>query len=463
MHEADAAVAKTKGFAYCAIAAALIVYAVFVRQISARFEYAIDPLTYPIDSFVAAQFLAGCVFLTLLKVLPKLSASRHWWAVMLITGLTMRLLLVDTHPILEVDFYRYLWDGGVLAHLNNPYAMPPDQIASQAPPALHDLAALSQPVHQRINYPELRTIYPGVSQMGFALAHFIEPWSLDAWRAIIIAAECLSLFLILRLLAQLGRSSLWATLYWWNPLIAKELINSAHTEALLVPALLGAALLLVSQRRVLASTCLAIATGVKLWPALLLPLVTRGMQIRERAVLLAAGVFTGLCLLFLAPLGVSTLSYDSGLAQFATTWERNSSFFGVTTSVLEAAGERAQQWLPRLLVAAMVCAVALHHWRRAQRDSASTTLIGAILWPATILFLLSPVQLPWYYAWFGACLCLLPSRGVLLLTPLLSLYYLQFYAKWHDWPTGYSTAIQVVQFTPVWCVLLWDHWRPRHA
>ena len=78
-------------------------------------------------------------------------------------------------------------------------------------------------------------------------------------------------------------------------------------------------------------------------------------------------------------------------------------------------------------------------------------------------FLLSPVQLPWYYAWFAAWLCLRPHLGLLLLTPLLSLYYLQFHADTHSWSSDYRALVQVAQFAPAWLVLAWEWRRRRHA
>ena len=41
-------------------------------------------------------------------------------------ALALRLLLIFSLPMIEDDFWRYLWDGRVLAHSLNPYAFAPD-------------------------------------------------------------------------------------------------------------------------------------------------------------------------------------------------------------------------------------------------------------------------------------------------------------------------------------------------
>ncbi len=58
-------------------------------------------------------------------MIPRLPVSRFLLAAMLLIGLLMRALLFDSYPVLEIDFYRYLWDGAVLANGFNPYALPP--------------------------------------------------------------------------------------------------------------------------------------------------------------------------------------------------------------------------------------------------------------------------------------------------------------------------------------------------
>jgi hypothetical protein len=150
-------------------------------------------------------------------------------------------------------------------------------------------------VLERINHSDLRTIYPPVAQGVFALAHWIGPWKLTAWRGLILILDMVTIALLLALLRDLGRSPLWAALYWWNPIVLKELFNSAHMDAIIVPLILGALLLAIRKRPLAATACLTLAAGAKIWPLILLPLVWRGLLDKPRKLALAIALTVLAC------------------------------------------------------------------------------------------------------------------------------------------------------------------------
>ncbi|MCG8692392.1 MAG: hypothetical protein MI806_14385, partial [Minwuiales bacterium] len=132
-----------------------------VLWISGSFAYGIDPRYAPIWQLVALMVVSGIVFLTLLRAVPNTGTGPGLvlWVVGL--GLVMRAVMLPSTPILEDDFYRYLWDGAVTSHGINPYAHAPG--AAATPPDLGMLAAQSGDIVERVNYPGLRTIYPPVA------------------------------------------------------------------------------------------------------------------------------------------------------------------------------------------------------------------------------------------------------------------------------------------------------------
>jgi hypothetical protein len=73
--------------------------------------------------------------------------------------------------VLESDFYRYLWDGHVLAQGINPYLYAPHD------PALDGVDTLYRVY---IGWAQFRTIYPPVAQYLFALSSLVAPGSLLA-------------------------------------------------------------------------------------------------------------------------------------------------------------------------------------------------------------------------------------------------------------------------------------------
>jgi len=204
---------------------ALIGLHVVLALLSARFAYGADPLGMPVLALVAILICAGVVYL-LIGCRPITAfAGRGLVVWMIAVGAALRAIMLPTTPILETDFYRYLWDGAVVVHGQNPYAHSPQQVLSstganqQIPTELHQLAGQSGPTFQRINHPHLRTIYPPVAQAAFAVAYLIEPWSLVAWRVVLLAFEVAVLVLLIATLRALGLSAMAAAVYWWNPLL----------------------------------------------------------------------------------------------------------------------------------------------------------------------------------------------------------------------------------------------------
>ena len=97
-----------------------------------------------------------------------------------------------SHPIQEVDIYRYCWDGAVLSEgvspfryspwrIHNAFAAEPEFTLPDADPK--EIAAIrlrdSDPglatVLQRVHFSELTTIYPPASQVVFAAADRTTP------------------------------------------------------------------------------------------------------------------------------------------------------------------------------------------------------------------------------------------------------------------------------------------------
>ena len=291
-----------------------------------RFERSISHM--PVLWLVAILVLAG-VLLTALTALIERTNPDRWLLVWVVgLGLLLRLVLMPSTPILEDDFYRYLWDGAVVSEGLNPYEYSPYQAGlGEGPPALSELAHNTPLVAERINYPDLKTVYPPVAELGFTLAHWLRPWSLMAWKALLLVAECVTLGILLVILRHIGRSPVWVVLYWWNPLLVKEFFNSAHVDALMIPFVLAALLFTLRRRCTVACICLALATGVKVWPILLLPVVLKGAAAQTRRRWVGGGIFLGLVGLQFLPILASGTDETSGFLAYARIWEMNDALF----------------------------------------------------------------------------------------------------------------------------------------
>ena len=199
--------------------------------------------------------------------------------------------------------------------------------AACAPVDYLPLASEAGVVLERVNHPQLRTIYPAVAQAAFALAHVIAPYELWAWKLICLVGDTAALGVLLLLLGAMGRSPLWALLFWWNPLILKEHANSAHMEALLVPLVLAAVWHAAKARPMVATLGLGLAAGIKVWPVLLAPLIWRQLWGRWWQIAGCAVGLAAMLSVWAAPVLVAGLDETSGFVAYVDRWQTNSALF----------------------------------------------------------------------------------------------------------------------------------------
>ena len=431
----------------CGIGILLLLQQLFVLLLSDRFYYEADIARAPVFEFVLSQVLAGLVFLALVKVIPRQEYTHRVFLITLIIGLVLRLLLFGSQPILEIDFYRYLWDGAVTANGFNPYLLAPGMVTESGNTDLQILATDAGPVISRINYAELRTIYPPLTQLVFAVAYLLDEWSLGAWRIALLVFDIATLYLILEILKQLNRSSYWVLIYWWNPLVIHESYNTLHMDILVLPMLLLAMLLIIRHRFIFASAVLALAAGFKLWPLLLLPFALRPLLSKPRELLVSLVAISAISFIVIGPLIYYGLGIDSGLQNYSTNWLRNSAFFPLLDLLLSSLA------IPSRIFIAL-CIGSLAFYLNRHENTNPDQILTKACWLVAILFFLSPTQFPWYTIWFVPLLCFYPQPALILLSALLPIYYLRFYFTAQGGAEIFDDYIIWLQYIPVMVWLL---------
>lgn len=368
--------------------------------------------------------------------------SRIVMAVMIGAGLVMRLVWFGVPAPLEDDFYRYLWDGAVVAAGGNPYAVAPSGVESVAGQGLDVLA--------RINFPELTTLYPGVAQAVFAVAHVVAPWQLDGLRAVFLVADLAGLWALIALLGRLGQSPLVAGLYWLNPLVVFTIFGTGHVDGVLVPLLVGSMLALLAAWPVMAAGLLGLAVGVKIWPVVLAPLVLAQVWRGRQRVWMAGVVFVAVSALALAPLVVASFGRDAGLTAYAREWANNNGPFAwASYGLYLLAGESAAVQLAlRGVVAAGVGAVAV--WAALQPSVRGERLVELALIVTAGLFYLQPAQFPWYALGFLPLAVVARCWPLMLPAVTMPAYYL-FFPLWNrGHGDAFAYGVAFVHAVPVW-------------
>lgn len=451
------------------LTALLVLASLCLSATSSAFAHEVGLTDRPAALLAIALVAAGFVFLLTVPLITRslaLGGSQQKTIVWIIIagGLAMRLALMGSTPAFEDDWYRYLWDGGVSAHGYNPYTASPDDAQSEVYHySLQPLARQSGVVIERINHSDLTTVYPPVAQAAFALAHMISPWSLEAWRAVCLTAEIATLLLLLALLDQAGRSRLWVALYWLSPLAAKEFINSAHMDAIVMPFVLGAALLSLKQRHISAVAALGLAIGAKFWPVLLAPLILRPLLASPQRLAAAILLLGALCAVAAAPMLPAVYGETSGLAAYATHWRNNSAHFGLIETVLAlllkplGLDVRISSVLARLALAG--CAGLFALWTARKPIEGGSDLLSRLGLVTAAVVLLSPSQFPWYALWVLPFAVFVPWSGILLMTALISIYYAGFHFSSRETYSIYRDGVVFAIWIPVWVLLAYEAWR----
>jgi len=408
------------------------------------------PRARPFTYVAAALFYLVAVWRS-----RKLAWTRSFAVVLLALGLACRATLFFTPDSVEADYYRYLWDGALTANGISPYVFPPKQIQNGevSDPRVVALAEKGSVAVSRINHPQLRTLYPPLSQVLFAVAYYLKPFGTTAWRFVLLGCDLLALGLLVWLLRWGSLPITWSLVYFWNPLLMLETYHYRHLDATLAPALLLFVIGLAIRRPILSGVGLAAAVGLKLWPLLLAPLLLGRFLGDKRKLLAAALSFSVCCALVLLPfLTAVQLQRNSGAVQYAKTFDANEyayvpihkfGWFLTRQGGVPLDGRVIARGLIMILLAAFSVGMA---WRF--REVNVTQVALRVLLVMLLMLLLTPTLYPWYFAPAPALAALLPEPVILVWTALLPVTY------WagSGW---YGVGIETLVHLPAWLALLY--------
>jgi hypothetical protein len=458
--------------AWLGLAFLIGMFVIGLRLFEPLFGKEANPLEMPILSFSVIYVLVGLIFILIVSILVKHSqavSQRHLLLFIMVVAVLLRLGLAGVPSILEDDYNRYLWDGAVTASGLNPYAFSPEQVLDlrQENSVFDDLINQSKGTFLNINHPEFSTVYPPVAQVVFALNHLISPFSLDALRLVMLVLELGCIGLILLILRKFDKSPLWVVLYAWNPLVLKEVTNSVHMEPILMLPVLVAVYLVLQNRMNLASCALAVAAGVKIWPALLVLVIWRQL-LQSPVKLVQSGLAFGIVFgLMVAPIILTGLSETSGFVAFGGQWQASSAAYLVSDWLSYLV---TPYWvddyleiplISRLILGLVLLAVISVVCFRLAQDTQE--MIWRMFLITAAIYILSPSNTPWYFVWIAPFLCLFPSRSLLLAGALIPLHYTFFYFSIRDMPEVYQNGIVWLIWLPVWALILVDFMKSKTA
>ena len=411
----------------------IILYAIYMLLVSHTLTYDANPNKSEKILFVIQRILIGVLFFLAVINISKLPIKESWIAWIIFTGLLARLIMIPSIPVLEDDFYRYLWDGAVTANEFNPYVFSPYQVQIQEPDVpdkLIKLADESGDVIKKINHPKMRTLYPTLSQIVFAFSYFLYPWNLTAWKFIMLIGDLFLLFFLIKILRELKLPISLVAIYWLNPIVLHEFFNTAHYDlfSLLFTAI--SFYYFLRNENVTASITLALAVGFKLWPIILFPFYLRRLvndKVKFVNSLIAFSVFL---IIIFVPVLRAGWDENQGFMKYAANWINNAAFYTLLTDSIQIFTNTFKIYyvcadcVARWIIIGIMITTVLWLIRKPLIDNLE--FAEKILIAVAVMFLISPTQFPWYYTWLILPLIFRPKFSLLMYSFLIPLYYLNY-------------------------------------
>ena len=381
------------------------------------------------------------LYLVVRKRGDSFSSSRFWGVIVfiLLTGMVLRVGVVMMHqPGLSDDIWRYVFDGEVMASGHNPYEVSPGEVERD-----HERFIGEYALANRVNNPELATIYLPVSQVIFAMSAKmaqvmsgkdidvdggemmgrVDPdWEAEVFRFVFVGFEMGVMVLLAFVLFTMKKSAWYLALYVWHPLAISEIAGEGHQDVIGLFFMVGALLVWELRKRWVGRWSFLLAISALVKP---MSVVVAGFQLRyDRAKrwdwvksLLVGGVVCGLLMTAFFFLSDTTawIRFTETVSLFVHKW----AFFGsVYTPLMKLTG--SEVWARRILAVLLGLVVLVmmlkrrEPWRASRDFFFAGVLLSTTVWPWYLLWalVLFPVRqsaslwvatltIPWGYAVLG--------------------------------------------------------------
>ena len=309
-----------------------------------------------------------------------------------------RAVLFFSLPSLSDDFYRFIWDGRVIAAGFNPFTDVPSHYMALDTP----VEGLNARLFEKLNSQDRFSSYPPVCHLIFWLSAELSPSSIFGsvltMRSILFLFEVATLWLLTQLIRHVNLPKRSVLLYALNPLVVLEITGNLHFEGVMVFFLMLALFFLTTNRLWMSSVWFALSVCTKLIPLLFLPVLPRFIG-WPKAV--KYWLFTGAVtlVLFFPLLKAGILhGFSTSLGYYFQKFEFNASVYyliravGFTIAgfnIIEYAGP-----LLALVAASVICYIAFRHSDKL--ENMSPKVFSLMLWCLLVYFLSTTILHPWY-------------------------------------------------------------------
>ena len=382
------------------------------------------PVLYYLNyEVVRADFpeLAGCYIILFGLMGAIWYLGREWKddKPILIAGILARAMLLFSIPNLSDDFYRFLWDGGLIAEGLNPYLSKPENLAGST-----ELTAGQNELFQKMNSRQYYTVYPPVLQAWFWVSATVGGTlgkGVFILKLGIVLAETGTMLLLKKLqrVIRLSKNALW--LYILNPFVITELAGNIHFEAFMIFFVLLAIWQLHKGRWWAGAIFFVFSVMAKLLPLMLLPFLIK--RLGWKKFFLFSGVCTLLGVLMFLPFYHQDLvaGPSKSLGHYYDHFEFNASLYYLFTAIFRSVKRSA---IGIILVGMAGATILLG--AGLDRNKQFEKLAGRFLFVLMAYYVCATTVHPWYLTGLVAMSVLTRFRFPVLWGVLICFSYLTY-------------------------------------
>lgn len=380
----------------------------------------------------------------------------NYW---LAASIVFRVVLLFSIPNLSDDFYRFIWDGRLLANGIHPFTQVPGYYLESG----NAVEGVDQFLYDHLNSQEYFTVYPPISQIIFWSSAILFPdsilGSIVVMRIFVLAAEVGSLLLIKKLLPIFGLAHQHILFYALNPLVILELTGNLHFEAFIIFFLLLAIYFIYRSKIWQAGVSLGLSIGAKLLPLIFLPL----FLIRigwKRSLFLYASTAVILSVLFIPLLNAEVINgFSQSLGLYFQRFEFNASmyylvreygFYTKGYNTIQTVGWKLGviTLLGILIISFWPYSIKRKDgkWKLTKRDkniNAWDEIPMAMMWVLFFYFLMTTTLHPWYLTTLLMLSLFTPYRFVIMWSAAVFLTYAG-YSEYGFFENSYLVAIEYI-------------------
>lgn len=346
---------------------------------------------------------------------------------LLALAILFRLLFLFSLPELAENCYRLIWDGMLASRGINPYIDIPANMIEQSSilkiPYSHELFAKMQSKVLHSTYPPFAVLLSMVTVI-FSPATLMG--KVIFMRLMILVFDLALIYLGIQLLDKLRLSTSIILLYAFNPLVIIEGVGNLHIEIIMLFFFLLAIYFLIQGKLFVSAGLFSIATMVKLFVILFLPLFYRRLKRRKQIVYYGITLL-GLFILFVPFMNGNALHHHiERLLMYFNHFEFNGGIYRLTHAVATFFGANFN---PGLYGGIFWCIILMLeiYIVRSLRQKMWRKIFGAMLLVTTVFYLLAPVVYPWYLITLMVISLFTPYRYPVFWTLLIYLSYFTYY------------------------------------